>query len=148
MAERKTHVNVPPRKVFGVLRDGQSYARWVLGTKDVRSVDARWPKVGSTLQFTAGLGPLHLKDRTVVRGYRRNRLLELEAFGKVLGSASVRIQVRPEGRGSQVTIEEHPVHGPAAWAHNPLGELVLGLRNRRMLRHLRNIAERDSHVLR
>jgi hypothetical protein len=146
MAVRTAHVDVRPQKIFDVLRDGQQYARWVIGTKRIRSVDPRWPKVGSSLHFTAGVGPLQVRDRTVVRGYRKNRMLELEAFAKRLGSARVRIEVKPERRGSRVIIDEHPLRGPIAWAHNPFGELLIILRNRRMLKHLRTIVEGDSRA--
>jgi hypothetical protein len=58
-----------------------------------------------------------------------------------MGEAQVTITVEPVGEGqSRVTMEEHPVRGPAAKLHNPLSEALLKARNVETLHRLQALA--------
>jgi hypothetical protein len=119
-----------------VLADGFSYADWVVGTRQVRQVDPDWPRPGSSLHFTAGLGPFSVDDKTTSRICEERSRLELEAHAMPYGSVRISIEILPWGDDTVVIIDEHPLRGPSALLENPLVELVLTIRNRRMLRKL------------
>ena len=142
MARREAHLHVPPDRVFEVLEDGYSYVRWVIGTTEIRHVDADWPQVGSNLRYTVGWWPIRLRDRTVVRHFEPKRRLTLEALGRLSGSAVIDIEVIAEGDGSRVVIDEQPISGPAAKLHSAWLESFLRVRNVRMMRKLKDVTER------
>ena len=134
----------PPEQVWALLADGHSYAEWVVGTKEICEVDRDWPRVGSSIAFTVGAGPLTFSDRTTVRLVEPERHLELEARAKWLGTARIAFDIRPWGEHTLVTIDEHPLRGPSARLHNALFEVALRLRNRLMLRRLADTVAKRS----
>ncbi len=132
----------PPEAVWALLEDGHSYADWVVGTQKIHRVDHDWPAEGSTISYTAGVGPLTVEDTTIVRRVEPKR--ELEARAGWMGSARICFDVRPWGEDTLVIIDEHPLTGPGARWHNTLGDVLLRLRNRRMVRALAEAVERRS----
>lgn len=134
----------PPDDVWALLEDGRSYAEWVVGTREIHQVDRHWPAVGSVIEFTAGVGPLQIRDVTIVRHVEPKRLLELEAQAGRLGSARIAFDVRPWGESTLVIIDEHPLSGPSARWHNALSDVVLRLRNRKMVRALAAAVEQRN----
>lgn len=134
----------PPAAVWAVLGDGHSYAEWVVGTKEIHEVDEHWPAIGSTIEFTAGIGPVRIKDRTVVRRVDPERELELEAQARWMGSARISFDLRPWGEHTLVIIDEHPLTGPGARWHNAAVDLLLHMRNRRMVRALAQAVEKRN----
>lgn len=141
MAVLNLLIDQPKSAVWDVLCDGYSYARWVAGTQQIREVDDDWPRVGTKIHFTAGLGPLKIEDVTYVRRLEEDQL-ELEAYAGKIGSARVSISVRDWGEGrTLVIIDEHPLTGPPARWHNGLVELLLRLRNRHMAASLKGVVE-------
>jgi hypothetical protein len=133
-----------PDAVWAVLEDGHSYAEWVVGTREIHEVDENWPAVGSAIEFTAGVGPIRLNDRTVVRRVEPKTGLELEAHASWLGSARISFDLRPWGENTLVIIDEHPLTGPGARWHNTLVDLVLRMRNRKMMRALADAVEKRN----
>jgi len=125
-----------PAAIFSVLRDGWSYARWVVGTSKIREVDEAWPQPGARLHFRLGRGPLSKEDETRSMRLVDGSELELEAVGRPLGTARVDFRVDAVRDGSLVTIIEHPTKGPLATLHNPGFELLVYLRNVETLRRL------------
>jgi hypothetical protein len=125
-----------PAAIFSVLRDGWSYARWVVGTSKIRAVDDGWPQPGARLHFRLGRGPLSKDDETRSMRLVDGSELELEAVGRPLGTARVDFRVDAVRDGSLVTIIEHPTKGPLATLHNPGLELLVYLRNVETLRRL------------
>jgi hypothetical protein len=125
-----------PAAIFSVLRDGWSYARWVVGTSKIRAVDDGWPQPGARLHFRLGRGPLSKDDETRSMRLVDGSELELEAVGRPLGTARVDFRVDKVRDGSLVTIIEHPTKGPLATLHNPGFELLVYLRNVETLRRL------------
>lgn len=144
VAVRNVLVSAPPKDVWAVLADGWSYDQWVVGTKDIRQVDPSWPAEGSSLGYTVGFGPFVLEDRTTVRIAEPMHRLELEASAWPLGTARISIDVLAWGGDSVVVIDEHPLRGPGWHLQNPLLEVALSLRNRRMVHHLAQLAETRS----
>jgi carbon monoxide dehydrogenase subunit G len=135
------HFAATPAQVWRVLADGQRYAEWVQGTKEIRHVEPGWPAVGTSIHFTVGIGPLEHKDRTTVRDCKVERKLELEVHAWPVGTVRVALSVEPEGDGSRVTLAEHPLRGPAAWLHSALTAVGFRARNRVQINDLRRLAE-------
>jgi hypothetical protein len=137
MATTRRHMTgLDERAVFDVLRDGTTYADWVVGTRKIRAVDDGWPAVGTRLHYTVGYGPLRHDDRTTSRDYEPDRCLELEAHAWPAGSARIVITAQEQDGGTLVSIEEHPARGIAARLHNPALDLLIKARNVETLRRL------------
>ncbi|HWG73583.1 MAG TPA: SRPBCC family protein [Acidimicrobiales bacterium] len=141
MALRNILVEASPSEVWEVLSDGHSYAEWVVGTRQIRSVDPNWPAEGSSLYYRIGIGPLTFEDFTTVRVADTERRLELEAHASPFGSIRISVQLLPWGDHCVVIVDEHPLRGPALFLRNPATDLALTLRNRVMLRRLASLVE-------
>ncbi len=133
---RRLMTGLSEQAVFDVLRDGRSYADWVVGTRAIRAVDPGWPQEGTRLHYTVGWGPLRHDDETTSRDYAPDRRLELEAHAWPMGSARIVLQAQPREAGVMVSIEEHPLRGVARRLHNPALDLFIKARNVETLRRL------------
>jgi hypothetical protein len=134
-------VKRPPEQVWEFLSDGRRYAEWVVGTREIRSVDRDWPEIGSSIHYTLGRGPLQLADRTTVRNAEPPRMLELEVHAGRLGTARLLFEIRRWGENAVVVLDEHPLSGPGAHWHNLAVDVLLRFRNRRMLDRLAKLIE-------
>lgn len=132
----RTMAGITPAQVFLALRDGASYDRWVVGTRKIRDVDLGWPAPTTAIHYTVGYAPLRKDGRTVVKALNPDQHLELEAKAWPAGTMRIGIFVEPVADGCEVTIEEHPLHGPAKTFHNPAFDLLIKLRNVETLRRL------------
>lgn len=143
MAVVEKHVGCPAGSVVEILRDGWSYAAWVVGASRIRSVDAAWPEPGSAIHHSAGAWPVVINDKTVSLRWDGEGSLEMQAHGWPLGEARVRIEVRPDadGRGCTVRMAEDAVKGPGRLLPRPLRTAVLVPRNRETLDRLALLAE-------
>lgn len=139
MARNDTFIGVPPERVFEQLSDGWSYARWVAGTKEVRRADESWPVVGSRIHPTIRMGPIESKGITTVEAVTPPWELTLRAEAGLFGTAVVSLRLRPDGRGTRVTMVEDPESMLAAL--NPVVQLLVRTRNVRSLQRLRELAE-------
>ncbi len=128
--------DVTPRDVFDVLRDGRTYARWVVGTRAIRAVDPGWPAPGERLHYTVGYGPLRHDDETCSLAYEPDRALILEARAWPAGTVRIEMTVEPVAGGTRVTIDESPERGLARLLHNPALDGLVKLRNVETLRRL------------
>jgi carbon monoxide dehydrogenase subunit G len=142
MARRQQLIEAPPERVWQVLADGATYARWVVGTQDILATDPEWPQVGAALRFQVGLGPLHFRDSCTVRICEPGRRLELEAKAESFGTARIAFDLVAWGEHTLVLLDEHPLLGVGARIKGPPSELVLHLRNRRILGNLAREATR------
>jgi uncharacterized protein YndB with AHSA1/START domain len=137
MAVLNVLIDREPAQVWDVLSDGSSYAQWVMGTQNIRDVDANWPELGAKIHYTIGLGRWTMDDVTTVRLVEPGKRLELEAHAGRFGTARVAITLVPWGHHQTVVIlDEHPLSGPGARWHSIVVEGLLRLRNERMLRTL------------
>src|SRR5947199_90898 len=66
MARDRVVVAAAPERVFEVLSDPFAYGHWVVGTRQVLGAEGSWPQPGSSLRYDAGVGPLRVRDQTVV----------------------------------------------------------------------------------
>lgn len=119
---------------FDVLRDGHSYADWVVGTRAIRAVEPGWPAEGTCLHYTVGYGLLRHHDRTRSLDYQPDRRLELEARAWPVGAAHIVLTVELRDGGVELRIDEHPHRGLAALVHNPVLDVVIRGRNVETLR--------------
>lgn len=129
-----------PKQVWEVLSDGRAYADWVVGTQRISEVDLDWPAEGSRLRYTVGVGRWTVEDVTTVRLVEAEHRLELEANAGWVGSARVSISLLPWGKNrTLVIIDEHPLTGLGARLHTTVVDVLLGFRNRRMMRALAQV---------
>ncbi|MCD9153756.1 SRPBCC family protein [Aeromicrobium duanguangcaii] len=135
-------IETTPERVWDVLADGWLYPLWVVGASRMRDVDATWPEVGARLHHSVGVWPALIDDDTSVLEVEPGRLLKLHARAWPAGAAEVTLTLSPQGAGTNVTIEEEPVSGPAVLMPGPLREPSLHWRNTETLRRLAFIAER------
>jgi hypothetical protein len=138
---RRTHAT--PSQIWAVLSDGSRYAEWVHGTREIRDVDDGWPDEGTSIHFTVGYGPLRLRDRTTSRLCVPEERLELEAHAWPVGTARIGLFIGRSRDGSIITMDEHPLRGPAGWLHNPLSAMGFQLRVTLMLDDLARLAEAE-----
>lgn len=140
MAVLNVLIDRDPEQVWEVLSDGWAYAEWVVGTQDIRDVDRDWPAEGSQIHYTVGLGRWRIEDVTTVRLVESGRRLELEANAGKVGSARVSISLLPWGKDQTlVIIDEHPLTGLGARLHTAVADVLLGFRNKRMMRALAQV---------
>lgn len=143
MAITRQRIQASVGAVFDVVADPHTYPRWLVGARDIRAVDAGWPAPGTQFHHRVGFaGPFTVADSTQCRRAERPTLLELE------------VRVRPFGRGrvvftfvdlgdsvTEVVVDEVPIGSLRPFA--PLLELPTALRNRRSLRRLAELVERE-----
>lgn len=141
MARNSISISATPEDVFDVLDDAHAYARWVVGTRRVRSVDAGWPAVGSQFHHAIGTALSELHDSSQILERDRPRRIVLEVRFRPTGVASVAIEVTPDGAGSVLTLDEEPIAGPATWLPRLVVEPILSVRNALSLQRLRHEVE-------
>lgn len=139
MARNETFIGVAPERVFEQLSDGWSYARWVVGTSEVRHVDEDWPSVGSRIHPTIRMGLLESKGVTTIEDATPPWQLTMRAASGPFGTAVVSVRLRPDGRGTRATLIEDPASRLVAL--NPAVHVALAVRNTESLRRLRALAE-------
>lgn len=145
MSENHCTIDATPEQVFAVLLDAWTYADWVVGCDRIRGVDAEWPAVGSRFHHTIGVGPAKTDDTTKIVAVDPPRRLVLEARLRPAGIAHVEFVLEPcTDGGTAVTIEEHPIDGPAKALPGIVTEAGLVLRNAETLRRLRKLVESRS----
>jgi hypothetical protein len=135
-------IHSTPDAVFDVLANGWSYSQWVVGASRVRDVTPGWPAVGTHIHHSVGAWPLLIDDTTTVRRSERPDVLELTVRAWPSGEGVVRITCRPNGQGTEVTMEEDATGGPAVLVPRPVRDLVLHRRNREALQRLAILVER------
>jgi len=134
-------IHADPGQVWAVLADGWLYPSWVVGASRMRDVDESWPAPGSELHHSVGVWPLLLDDRTEVVGSVPQEELRLRAHGWPAGAAEVLITLEPTGDGTEVTMREDAVAGPAKLIPMPVRQVSVIPRNREALRRLAFLAE-------
>jgi uncharacterized protein YndB with AHSA1/START domain len=143
MSRRTKVIKAPPDRVFDALLTAENFAYWVVGSKEVRDVDDDWPKVGSAFHHSIGFGPLHIEDHTKIVEVDRPRRLVMSARMGPVGSAVIRLMLKPLGRRrTKVVMEETPESGPLRLAPRRLLHRAVGIRNAGSLRRLARLVEK------
>lgn len=106
------------QKVFEAIAHPDTYPDWLIGARDIRSVDEAWPAPGSKFHHRVGLiGPLKVADSTKVLEVEPPRMLSLE------------VRARPFGRGRATFILEEVEDASGAGEHHTrieIDEVPLG----------------------
>ncbi len=142
MARNETTIRATPEQIFDVLADGRSYGYWVVGSKEIRDVDAGFPAVGSRFHHRVGVGPLTWADHTEIVACDRPRRLELKAKARPFGTAHVTLELvaLPDGT-TKVTMIEDAGDPLSKLLFLPLTHLLVRGRNVESLRRLSEMAE-------
>lgn len=123
--------------VWAVLADPHRYAEWVVGAKEVQSADKAWPAAGAALQHVSGVGPVEVKDETVVLAADPPRRMVLRAHLQDLGTAEVTMQLDEQDGVVAITMTEQFIEGPPSVpVLDKLTDAPLHLRNDEALRRL------------
>ncbi|MFE6286385.1 SRPBCC family protein [Streptomyces sp. NPDC057877] len=141
MAVRHRLVQATPQAVWDVLADGSRYGEWVVGPSEVTPEGGQWPRVGATISYEIRLGPVRLRNVSVVRRCEPGSALEIEAKAGRLGTARIAIELRPWGEHCLVIVDEHPLRGPGGLLHNVGVEALIQVRHRAMLARLAKLCE-------
>jgi hypothetical protein len=137
-------INAPADAVWEGLRDGWTYASWVVGSARIRDVDTDWPAANSRLHHSVGVWPLMLHDHTDVLACTPGEELVLAPRAWPWGRAALRLTIEERDGRSVVTMTEDITSGPARAVPRALRQLLVGPRNGECLRRLAFIAERRS----
>ena len=140
MATSERFMPVPPQAVWDALADARSYGYWVVGSSEIRDVDATWPDAGARFHHTVGFGRLRVSDHTESVEARAPSRLRIRAKARPLGTANVTLTLTPHAGGTRVRMCEQP-DGATSWlAFNPLVQLLLRGRNAESLMRLEELA--------
>lgn len=140
MSLNEITVDAPPSAVWDVLADPPSYEEWVVGNKAVRDHDPNWPAQGTEFHHTFGFGPLAVKDKTVSLMAQPPLRLVMNVRALPVGHGIVTIELKEDGAGTLVRMEEHGTGGPmkVLW---PVFDPLVKVRNAETLRRLKRLAE-------
>lgn len=122
--------------VFDALADPRTYPEWLLGAKEIRSIDPTWPSPGSTFHHRVGIaGPITIADSSSVLAIHAPDQLVLEVRARPIGRARVTFDLRSTAPGTtEVDFSEQPI-GLARVLAPAAGPLAVA-RNRRSLDNL------------
>ncbi|HWJ62184.1 MAG TPA: SRPBCC family protein [Acidimicrobiales bacterium] len=130
--------------VFDALADPLTYPEWLLGAKEIRSIDPTWPSPGSSFRHRVGLiGPLTLADSSTVEHVKAPTLLVLEVRARPVGRARVTFRLRASGPATtEVAFSEETIGYARALA--PVAGPLAIPRNKRSLDNLEQFLDRDG----
>lgn len=146
MARSDTAFAVPAERVFALLEDPRSLAYFVVGSRNIRRFDPRWPELHTEVHHSVGVGPLAIRDTSEVVAVRSPSLLVLDARIRPLGALSVAFSISGDESGSTLTIDERPERGIVSWpVVRTVMEAFLLVRNKWMGRRIqRLVAQREQ----
>jgi uncharacterized protein YndB with AHSA1/START domain len=133
-------IGAPIDAVFAVIADPTTYPHWLVGARDIRSVDDDWPAPGTSFHHRVGLvGPLKIADRTTSVEFEVPALLTLEVRARPLGRGLATFRLRPDAHADRcvVSLDEVPL---GVLAHlRPVLDPITARRNRRSLEQLEDL---------
>jgi uncharacterized protein YndB with AHSA1/START domain len=141
VAVNEIEIAASPDAVFDVLADPALYAYWVIGAKRIRGADDGFPRPGTRLHHTVGVGPLTLSDHSTVVESERPRRLVLDAHLGPIGSAVVTLELEERDGRTRVVMTERASQGIPARVGHKAGNLLLRGRNALSLERLKELAE-------
>jgi hypothetical protein len=136
------YMGVAPERVWEILCDPPTYAYWVVGSRTVERWDPDWPAAGTRFHHTQGRRPLIVRDHTESVAADASRHLELIAHARPVLDARVILDIRPEGSGCRVWMEEVAFGGLIApLMQIPPNPQLTKWRNTESLKRIRQLAE-------
>ena len=146
MAHNEIDVDAPAERVFDVLSDPRSFARWVVGSKEVRRADRGWPAVGAAFDHKVGIWPFALSDHSEVVEVAPPSLLRMLVKARPFAKAYVTLRLRQEASGTLVGMDEVAASAASRILFNALTDPLLRIRNRESLRRLKALAEGREQI--
>lgn len=140
----------PPAAVFAALADPETYPHWLIGARDIRSVDEDWPQPGSRFHHRVGLvGPLKVADSTKVLAIDEPHQLSVEVRARPFGRGRATftlVEAAADGGDPATKLEIDEVPLGALAPLSPLLAPLTAARNRRSLDLLADFLNRGvSH---
>jgi len=112
MATVRRTISRPRAAVFEALITPETYPHWLVGAKEIRSVDDGWPAPGSKFHHRVGLGgPLTVADNTKVLEIDEPSRLVLEVRARPLGrgKSTFVLTEKDDGGSTEVELDEVPI---------------------------------------
>jgi len=134
-------MDVPAESVFAVLSDPRSFARWVVGSREIRSADPDWPAVGTAFDHKVGVWAITLSDHSEVVESKPPELLKMLVKARPFSKAYVTLRLRPVASGTRVEMDEVAANARSMLLFNPLTDPLIRIRNSESLRRLKALAE-------
>jgi hypothetical protein len=141
MAHNEIHISVSPEDVFAVLSEPRSFARWVVGSREIRRADPGWPSVGTAFDHRVGLWPFTLSDNSEVVQCEAPRLLKLLVKARPFSRAYVTLKLKQSDAGTLLSMDEFAADSRSRLFFNPLTDPLIHLRNNVSLRRLKALSE-------
>jgi len=141
VAHNEIDMDVPAESVFAVLSDPRSFARWVVGSREIRSADPDWPAVGTAFDHKVGVWAITLSDHSEVVESKPPELLKMLVKARPFSKAYVTLRLRPVASGTRVEMDEVAADARSRLLFNPLTDPLIRIRNRESLRRLKALAE-------
>ncbi len=146
MAHNEIHIEVPPEVVFGVLSDPRSFARWVVGSREIRRADPDWPHAGTAFDHKVGVWPFTVADSSEVVRSSAPALLKLLVRARPFSRAYVTLTLEPVGNGTKLSMDEVAADRRSRILFNPLTDPLVQMRNRVSLRRLKALSEGSEPI--
>lgn len=141
MARNEVTIDAPAKTVYGFLADPETYPRWLVGAKAIRSTDEAFPRPGARFRHRVGLGPLEVKDETVSLEAKPGERLVLRAKARPVGEALVSFQLHGQGEATLVVMDEEVVEPAVMRLLSPVVDCLTRARNAASLAHLKDLIE-------
>jgi uncharacterized protein YndB with AHSA1/START domain len=146
MAHNEIHIGVPPKDVFAVLSDPRSFARWVVGSREIRRADPGWPGIGTAFDHRVGIWPFTLSDNSEVVQCESPSLLKLLVKARPFSRAYVTLTLKPANGGTALSMDEFAADSRSRLFFNPLTDPLIHIRNNLSLRRLKALAEGHEQI--
>jgi uncharacterized protein YndB with AHSA1/START domain len=146
MAHNEIYIGVPPERVFVVLSEPRSFARWVVGSREVRRADPGWPSVGTAFDHRVGIWPFTLADNSEVVNCEPPRLLKLLVKARPFTRAFVTLNLKASNGGTHLSMDEFAADTRSRLLLNRLTDPLVHLRNNVSLRRLKALSEGNEPI--
>lgn len=146
MAHNEIQIAAPPEQVFAVLSDPRSFARWVVGSQEIRRADPGWPKVGTAFDHRVGIRPFTLADSSEVVQCEPPHLLKLLVKARPFSRAYVTLNLKPSHNGTRLSMDEFAADARSRLFFNPLTDPLIHVRNDVSLRRLKALSEGKESI--
>lgn len=146
MAHNEIYIGVAPERVFAVLSEPRSFARWVVGSREIRRADPGWPNVGTAFDHRVGIWRFTLADNSEVVQCEPPRLLKMLVKARPFSLAFVTLNLKASNGGTQLSMDEFAADARSRLFFNSLTDPLVHLRNGASLRRLKALSEGNEPI--